>query len=180
MPRNLIEQAFDEGPKLSVSRSPTPTELISAVRWSAGRIRHSAVIRMRTSIRTTAWIYPWFTPCRSTSRFPRLCFDIHSRAIMESYFREVNRLLRLGSLFKLDVQGTTTAARTVIRRLASACARMVVPSRRRRHVENIGWFGRIVSPNEARRLADRTGFELRYNHWPGVRITGSGFSNGNR
>ena len=91
---------------------------------------------------------------------------IPSRAIIESYLREVNRLLRPGALFKVEVQGTTTPSRHPLRRLAAACLRTVMPNRRRRYQANRTWFGWVVSPQDARRLADATGFELRYQDGP--------------
>jgi len=70
---------------------------------------------------------------------------IPSRTIIESYVREVHRLLRPGGLFKFQVQGAP-------------------------HVEadeGHSWVGVAFSEKEARGLAERCGFELRYQYGAG-------------
>lgn len=86
---------------------------------------------------------------------------IPSRAVIESYFREVHRLLRPGALFKVQVQGVT-ARRHPLRRLISEILRRTFPSRRRRRHAELTWHGREISRSDARHLADENGFELRH------------------
>jgi SAM-dependent methyltransferase len=65
---------------------------------------------------------------------------IPSREIIENYVREVNRLLRPGALFKFQVQGSS---------LVEA------------EPDNT-WVGVPFSERDAREMAQRCGFELRY------------------
>jgi SAM-dependent methyltransferase len=69
---------------------------------------------------------------------------IPSRDVIENYVREVYALLRPGALFKFQVQG---------------------------HPENEGrldtWFGASFTEEQARAMAERCGFEMRYNHGAG-------------
>jgi SAM-dependent methyltransferase len=65
---------------------------------------------------------------------------IPSHAIIESYVREVNRLLRPGALFKFQVQGSS----------------LVEPE------PDDTWVGVPFSERDAREMAQRCGFELRY------------------
>ncbi len=68
---------------------------------------------------------------------------IPDRSVIESYVREVARVLKPGGLFKFQVQGRPTA---------------------RRYHRN-SWFGAsIESEQQARRLAERHGLEARYFH----------------
>lgn len=65
---------------------------------------------------------------------------IPSREIIENYVREVNRLLRPGGLFKFQVQGNP-------------------------HVQQNAedsWVGVSFTEREAREMAERCGFEMRY------------------
>jgi SAM-dependent methyltransferase len=69
---------------------------------------------------------------------------VPSREIIENYVREVHRLLRPGALFKFQVQGyplTSSPDQT--------------------------WLGVPFSEAQATQMADRCGFELRYNHGAG-------------
>jgi cyclopropane fatty-acyl-phospholipid synthase-like methyltransferase len=70
---------------------------------------------------------------------------IPSRRIIESYVREVHRLLRPGGLFKFQVQGSP---------LAEADAEH-------------SWVGISFSERDAREMAKATGFEMRYHHGAG-------------
>jgi len=70
---------------------------------------------------------------------------IPSREVIESYVRDVHRLLRPGRLFKFQVQGATSLD-------ASA---------------HDSWVGVPWSADEARDLAVRRGFEPRYAHGAG-------------
>ena len=70
---------------------------------------------------------------------------IPSREIIENYVREVNRVLRPGSLFKFQVQG---------------CER-VEPC-----LED-SWIGVPFTEDEAREMAVRSGFEMRHHHGSG-------------
>ena len=88
---------------------------------------------------------------------------IPSRDIIESYLHEVNRLLRPGALFKLEVHGTTEPKHGAIRRIAAPGLQIMVPSRHRHQAERT-WLGLTVTPEDARRLADATGFESRHQH----------------
>ena len=87
---------------------------------------------------------------------------IDSHAIIESYVREVCRLLRPGRLFKFDVNGATAAPLSLAGRVIVALARNVVPKYRRIHRGHRNWVGRPYTPADAQELADKTGFELRY------------------
>ena len=69
---------------------------------------------------------------------------IPSREIIESYVREVHRLLRPGALFKFQLQG---------------CIEM--------DNEPDTWEGVWFSEGEAAEMAGRCGFELRYSHGAG-------------
>jgi SAM-dependent methyltransferase len=72
--------------------------------------------------------------------FSSLVFQhIPSRAIIEDYVRDVHRLLRPGALFKFQVQGGAVAAGA-----------------------KDSWIGWSFTPEEARGMAARCGFELRY------------------
>lgn len=64
---------------------------------------------------------------------------IPSRAVIENYVREAHRLLRPGALFKFQVTGC--------------------PGRPPR---DDTWFGQPLSEREARKMAERCGFEARY------------------
>jgi len=65
---------------------------------------------------------------------------IPSRAVIENYIAEVNRLLRPGALFKFQVQGWTEKEPNL----------------------DDSWIGHAFSPEDARKLANENGFELRY------------------
>jgi SAM-dependent methyltransferase len=69
---------------------------------------------------------------------------IPSRDVIESYVREVYSLLRPGALFKFQVQGH--------------------PENERRLDT---WFGAYYNEEMARAMAERCGFEMRYNHGAG-------------
>ncbi|HEY2015614.1 MAG TPA: class I SAM-dependent methyltransferase [Bryobacteraceae bacterium] len=69
---------------------------------------------------------------------------IPSREIIENYVREVHRLLKPGGLFKFQVQGSELAGES--------------PD---------SWNGVPFSEREAREMAERCGFEMRYNHGAG-------------
>jgi len=70
---------------------------------------------------------------------------IPSRAVIESYVREVHRLLRPGGLFKFQVQGDSTVT--------------VDP--------DDTWLGVPFSSEQAAEMANRCGFELRYHYGAG-------------
>jgi SAM-dependent methyltransferase len=70
---------------------------------------------------------------------------IPSREVIESYVREVHRLLRPGGLFKFQVQGDST----------------IEPG------EIDTWVGAAFSDEDACALAERCGFEPRYRHGAG-------------
>jgi SAM-dependent methyltransferase len=70
---------------------------------------------------------------------------IPSREIIENYVREVNRLLKPGGLFKFQVQGSS---------------RVEVK-------EEDSWVGVSFTPREAREMAERCGFEMRYDSGAG-------------
>jgi SAM-dependent methyltransferase len=70
---------------------------------------------------------------------------IPSREVIESYVREVNRLLRPGALFKFQVQGSP---------------------RVEEGLEN-SWVGVSFSEQDAREMAGRCGFEMRYHYGAG-------------
>lgn len=66
---------------------------------------------------------------------------IPSRPVIESYVREVHRLLRPGALFKYQVQGVQG-----------------------NHSAFDTWLGASFSERQAREMAERTGFECRYTY----------------
>ncbi len=70
---------------------------------------------------------------------------IPSREVIENYVREVRRVLRPGRLFKFQVQGA--------------------PSDDRRCDT---WLGVGFTEDDMRRMAERTGFEMRYSHDAGT------------
>jgi SAM-dependent methyltransferase len=70
---------------------------------------------------------------------------IPSRAIIENYVREVHRLLRPGGLFKFQVQGAPNV--------------QADPGH--------SWVGVTFSEAEARSMAERCGFEMRYQYGAG-------------
>src|ERR1039458_2026281 len=65
---------------------------------------------------------------------------IPSRAVIESYLREVNRLLRPGALFKFQVQGYTAIPPDL----------------------DDSWTGQAFSCDDVLQMAHASGFELRY------------------
>jgi len=70
---------------------------------------------------------------------------IPSRAVIESYVGDVGRLLRPGALFKFQVQGDATMETT----------------------PDDTWLGVPFSEQQAGEMAERCGFEMRYNHGAG-------------
>ena len=70
---------------------------------------------------------------------------IPSREIIENYVREVHRVLRPGGLFKFQVQGDTTIKST----------------------PDETWVGIPWSEQQAKEMAERCGFEPRYNYGAG-------------
>jgi SAM-dependent methyltransferase len=70
---------------------------------------------------------------------------IPSREIIENYVREVHRLLRPGGLFKFQVQGSPDVA----------------------HEPQNSWVGVSFTEADARRMADRCGFEMRHQYGAG-------------
>jgi ubiquinone/menaquinone biosynthesis C-methylase UbiE len=71
---------------------------------------------------------------------------IPSREIIENYVREVHRVLRPGALFKFQVQGyIATESRP-----------------------DDTWHGVSYSEQQAREMAERCGFEMRYSYGAGV------------
>lgn len=69
---------------------------------------------------------------------------IPSREIIENYVREVHRLLRPGALFKFQVQGYPLESSP-----------------------DQTWLGAPFSEEQARQMADRCGYELRFSHGAG-------------
>ena len=70
---------------------------------------------------------------------------IPSREIIENYVRDVHRLLRPGALFKFQVQGCADVA----------------------HEPQNSWVGVSFTEQEARQMAERCGFEMRYEYGRG-------------
>jgi cyclopropane fatty-acyl-phospholipid synthase-like methyltransferase len=70
---------------------------------------------------------------------------IPSKEVIENYVAEVGRLLRPGALFKFQVQGDTTMTTE----------------------EDDTWLGVPFSEEDARAMAERNGFEMRYSHGAG-------------
>jgi len=71
---------------------------------------------------------------------------IPNRAVIESYLCEVNRMLRPGALFKFQMQGCTEFELDL----------------------DDSWTGAAFSEDDARHMAQRTGFELRYQYGAGT------------
>jgi len=71
---------------------------------------------------------------------------IRSREVIASYVSEVNRILKPGALFKFQVQGSSDAQ----------------PN------QDDTWVGWAFSPEDARKLAQENGFELRYESGAGT------------
>jgi len=71
---------------------------------------------------------------------------IPNRTVIESYLCAVNRLLRPRGLFKFQVQGKRVAETDL----------------------DDSWIGEAFTEEEARHLANRTGFELRYQYGAGT------------
>jgi len=71
---------------------------------------------------------------------------IPSREVIENYVREVHRLLKPGALFKFQVQGYIATDST----------------------PDDTWHGVSYSEQQAREMAERCGFEMRYTHGAGV------------
>ena len=69
---------------------------------------------------------------------------IPSYEVIESYVREVHRLLRPGALFKFQVQGHSGEEE-----------------------QRDSWLGVAFSEEQARAMAERCGFEMRYDHGAG-------------
>ena len=70
---------------------------------------------------------------------------IPSREVIESYVKEVHRLLRPGALFKFQVQGDSSFTTS----------------------PDDTWLGVSFSTTQADEMARRSGFELRYHHGAG-------------
>jgi SAM-dependent methyltransferase len=86
-------------------------------------------------------------PMQLDFAFSCLVFQhIPSRAVIESYLHEVNRVLRPGALFKFQVQGYTESEPDL----------------------DDSWIGETFSEEQARQLAERSGFELRYQYGAGT------------
>jgi len=71
---------------------------------------------------------------------------IPSREVIENYVREVHRLLKPGALFKFQVQGYIATD----------------------SMPDDTWHGVSYSEQQAREMAERCGFEMRYTHGAGV------------
>ena len=69
---------------------------------------------------------------------------IPSRSVIENYVREVGQLLRDGALFKFQVQGYIDE-----------------------NEPRDSWLGEAFTEEQAREMAERCGFEMRYNHGAG-------------
>ena len=69
---------------------------------------------------------------------------IPSRDVIENYVRETQRLLRAGALFKFQVQGYADEAEP-----------------------RDSWLGAFFTEEQAREMAGRCGFEMRYHHGAG-------------
>jgi len=70
---------------------------------------------------------------------------IPSKAIIESYVKEVHRLLKPGGLFKFQVQGSARIAEGEVN----------------------SWVGVSYSEQEVREMAERCGFEMRHHYGAG-------------
>jgi len=113
------------------------------------------------------------------SAVPELPFDfafsiivfqhIPSREVIESYFRDVARLLRQGGLFKVQLLGRPPVAQTpdVPREgIAGRLRRLIAGGQSEQPADPFDppdtWVGAMYTPQQAEELAARTGLELRY------------------
>jgi SAM-dependent methyltransferase len=103
---------------------------------------------------------------------------IPSREVIESYFREVARLLRTGGLFKVQVMGCPRIAEPAPETAKVSCPiwkRLLRRTRRPAPPAGMAspfdppntWVGVMFTPEEAQALCDRCGFELRYQRGAG-------------
>lgn len=108
------------------------------------------------------------------SMLPDLRFDfafstivfqhIPTRTIIEHYVRETGRFLQPGALFKFEVHGTKVRPPGFLRRQARKVRRLLWPNDRDIDLDTQSWFGVNLTPRDALRMAEATGFELRYQH----------------
>ena len=93
-----------------------------------------------------AWISRWFPRAIFDFAFSAIVFQhIPSREVIESYVKEVARLLRPGALFKFQLQGGVVDGEP----------------------DNT-WVGVGFTEDETRAMAERNGFEMRYAHGAGT------------
>jgi SAM-dependent methyltransferase len=95
------------------------------------------------SVLRKRWWHRWGIGEKLEMDFAFSCLvfqHIPSRAVISSYLSEVNRVLRPGALFKFQVQGYTEEDPAL----------------------DDSWIGHAFSPEDARKLAEENGFELRY------------------
>ena len=99
-----------------------------------------------SALEESGWDHRLGPPLEFDFAFSMIVFQhIPSREIIETYVREVHRLLRPGALFKFQVMGDPGV-----------------------ELELDGsWIGMPFTEREAGAMAERCGFEMRYNHGAG-------------
>lgn len=101
------------------------------------------------SVLRRRWWHRWGIGGRLQFDFAFSCLvfqHIPSRAVIESYLSAVNRLLRPGALFKFQVLGYSAKEPDV----------------------DDSWIGQALGAEDARQLAESSGFELRYQYGAGT------------
>jgi ubiquinone/menaquinone biosynthesis C-methylase UbiE len=92
---------------------------------------------------------------------------IPSREVIESYVREVNRLLRPGALFKFQVQGCTELQTSSEDAWLADGVRMARTAVREHLRPDDTWLGVPFSDAQAVEMAYKSNFEPRYRHGAG-------------
>jgi SAM-dependent methyltransferase len=140
-----ITRAFANffGEVCAVDISP---EMVRQARKAVAGFSNAQVLRnngMDLGVLRPAWWQRWNGRTVPTFDFAFSCMvfqHIPSRAIIENYVREVHGLLRPGALFKFQVQGDPSVE----------------------HGVQDTWVGASFTEPEARGMAGRCGFEMRY------------------
>jgi SAM-dependent methyltransferase len=168
--KTISEHIFSDSKNIFQGRDPKSMRIIE-IGCGAGRLTRALakvfgevhavdvsgemVARAREAVRDFPNAHVYHNNGCDLAVLPQLEYDfgysyivfqhIPSREAIESYVREVSRLLRPGALFKFQVQGHPSMGT----------------------IENDTWYGVVFSESQAQDLADRNGFELRYKYGAG-------------